>query len=401
MKKVPLLDLKSQYSLIKEEIRKAIDEVLESQCLILGSKVEDLEKSIAHYCGSKFTIGVSSGTDALLISLMTLDVAQGDGVITTPYTFFSTVGSIVRVEARPIFVDIDPTTYNMDPQRLEEVIEKTGRKSDVALKAIIPVHLYGQCANMDPILKLAKEHHLKVIEDAAQAIGAEYINPHSSDRTVKMAGNMGHLGCFSFFPSKNLGGFGDGGMVITNDEAFYEKLKMLRVHGAKSKYHHKLIGGNFRLDALQAAILLVKLRYLDGWSEKRRQNASYYGGLFAESGLVEKGLILPPEPIYRSNGEEKSSIFNYHTYNQYVIRAEGRDNLREYLKKNGIETEIYYPIPLHLQECLSYLGYKKGDFPESERAASQTLALPIYPELTHDMIEWVVACISDFYKTFY
>lgn len=400
MKKVPLLDLKSQYSLIKKEIRRAIDEVLESQCLILGSKVDDLEKSIAHYCGSKFAIGVSSGTDALLISLMTLDIAQGDGVITTPYTFFSTVGSIVRVGARPIFVDIDPTTYNIDPQRLGEAIEKMGRKSDVTVKAIIPVHLYGQCTHMDPILELAKEHHLKVIEDAAQAIGAEYINPHSSDRTVKMAGNMGHLGCFSFFPSKNLGGFGDGGMVITNDEAFYEKLKMLRVHGAKPKYYHKLIGGNFRLDALQAAILLVKLRYLDEWSEKRRQNASYYGRLFAESSLVEKGLISPPKPIYRSNGEEKSSIFNYHTYNQYVIRAEGRDNLKEYLKKNGIETEIYYPIPLHLQECLSYLGYKKGDFPQAERAASQTLALPIYPELTPEMIEWVVDCISDFYKTF-
>lgn len=401
MNRVPLLDLIPQYASIREEVRQAINGVLETQCFILGSKVEDLEKAIAHYCGSKFAIGVSSGTDALLISLMVLDITYGDGVITTPYTFFSTAGSIARVGARPVFVDIDPTTYNIDPQKLMRLVESWKNKGNVRLKAVIPVHLYGQCAHMGPIIDLARESGLTVIEDAAQAIGAEYWDADAGIDEVKKAGSMGELGCLSFFPSKNLGGFGDGGMVITDDEALCNKIKMLRVHGSMPKYHHRLIGGNFRLDAIQAAVLSVKLKYLDKWLDKRRQNADYYDTLFKESGLIERGFISPPKPVYKSRSKEKSSFLNHHTYNQYVIKAKGRDQLTQHLKKNGIQTGIYYPIPLHLQECFTYLGYKKGDFPEAEKAASQTLALPIYPELTRNMIELVVDCIDTFYKAVY
>lgn len=398
MKKVPLLDLKSQYSQIRLETRKAIDEVLESQSFILGSQVRDLEVSIADYCGCRFSIGVSSGTDALLVSLMALDIGRNCGVITTPYTFFSTAGSVQRVGARPIFVDIDPSTYNIDPQRVAELVEVWGDKDGVKLKAIIPVHLYGQCVDMSPILRLAENHGLRVIEDAAQAIGAEYKDPRGDDKTVKRAGSMADLGCLSFFPSKNLGGFGDGGMVTTDDEALCERVRILRVHGAKPKYYHRLVGGNFRLDTLQAAILLVKLRYLDEWSQKRRENAERYQKLFSESGLIENRFISPPESAYKPSAEETPSVKNHHIYNQYIIRAKERDRLRGYLNENGIGTEVYYPVPLHLQECFSHLGYKKGDFPESEKAASETLALPIYPELSHDMMEWVVDCINRFYK---
>ena len=369
---VPLLDLKKQYSGIKDEIRAAIDEVLDSQRFISGPKVEELERKIADYCDVKHAIGVSSGTDALLVSLMALGIGQGDKVITTAYSFFSTAGVIARIGAVPVFVDIEPLTYNIDPVKLEKLLKKGDK-----YKAIIPVHLYGQCADMDSIMRLAEEYELKVIEDAAQAIGAKYRG--------RPAGTLGHTGCFSFFPSKNLGGYGDGGMVVTKDAGLAEKLKILRVHGAKPKYYHSLVGGNFRLDALQAAVLLVKLNYLNEWSKRRRENAETYNRLFQEAGLTEE-LKLP-----------YSAPDNFHIFNQYIIRVPQRDSLKQFLKERGIATEIYYPVPLHLQECFSYLGGKKGDFPESERAAEETIALPIYPELTSAQQEYIVTRIGEFY----
>lgn len=376
--KIPLLDLKAQYSTIRGEIKAAVEEVLESQHFILGPKVEELESSVAAYSGTRYAIGVSSGTDALLVSLMALDIKPGDEVITSPFTFFSTAGVIARLNARPVFVDIDPATYNIDPQKIESKITKK-------TKAIIPVHLFGQCADMDPILEAARKYSLHVIEDAAQSIGAEYKG--------KEAGSMGDLGIFSFFPSKNLGGYGDGGMVVTGDEALYEKIKILRVHGSKPKYHHKIVGGNFRLDALQAAILNVKLKYLDAWSQKRRENAIYYDKRFREAGLKEKGLIKTPEPVYKSSGDR-----NYHIYNQYTIRSKNRDKLQAFLKENGIGTEIYYPLPLHLQECFKDLGYKKGGLPFSEEASSSVLSLPIYPELSAVQKDYIVQRIAEFYS---
>ncbi len=378
--KIPLLDLKAQYLTIKEEIKTAVDEVLESQHFILGQKVEDLESNIAAYTGTRRAIGVSSGTDALLVSLMALDIKPGDEVITSPFTFFSTAGVISRLNARPVFVDIDLVTYNIDPQKIESKITKK-------TKAIIPVHLFGQCADMDPILEKAREYNFKAIEDAAQSIGAEYKG--------KKAGAMGDLGIFSFFPSKNLGGYGDGGMVVTDDEPLYEKIKILRVHGSNPKYYHKMVGGNFRLDALQAAILNVKLKYLDLWSQKRMENAIYYDKKFQEAGLKESGYIKTPEPVYRLSGDK-----NYHIYNQYTIQSKKRDKLREFLKENKIGTEIYYPVPLHLQECFKDLGYKKGDLPSSEQASSSVLSLPIYPELTIDQKDYVVQKISEFYNRY-
>lgn len=378
--KIPLLDLKAQYLTIKEEIKTAVDEVLESQHFILGQKVEELESNIAAYTGARRAIGVSSGTDALLVSLMALDIKPGDEVITSPFTFFSTAGVISRLNARPVFVDIDLVTYNIDPQKIESKITKK-------TKAIIPVHLFGQCADMDPILEKAREYNFKAIEDAAQSIGAEYKG--------KKAGAMGDLGIFSFFPSKNLGGYGDGGMVVTDDEPLYEKIKILRVHGSNPKYYHKMVGGNFRLDALQAAILNVKLKYLDLWSQKRMENAIYYDKKFQEAGLKESGYIKTPEPVYRLSGDK-----NYHIYNQYTIQSKKRDKLREFLKENKIGTEIYYPVPLHLQECFKDLGYKKGDLPSSEQASSSVLSLPIYPELTIDQKDYVVQKISEFYNRY-
>lgn len=369
---IPFLNLKKQHLQVKDEIKSAIDEVLESQQFILGEKVEELEREIASYCGAKCAIGVSSGTDALLISLMALDIGYGDNVITTPYSFFATAGVIARVGARPVFVDIDPLTYNIDPDKLRGLVKKGDK-----YKAIIPVHLFGQCADMGPIAELAKEYELKVIEDAAQAIGAKYKN--------KSAGTMGEAGCLSFYPSKNLGGYGDGGMVITDNPELAEKIKTLRVHGANPKYHHSLIGGNFRLDAIQAAVLLVKLKYLNEWTEKRQEKAKTYNRLFEENGLAEivKLPYIKPE--------------NLHVFNQYIIRVSERDRLQQFLKEQGIVTEVYYPVPFHLQECFSCLGYKKGDFPESERASEETLALPIYPELTGRQQEYIVSKISLFY----
>jgi len=375
--KVPLLDLKSQYQTIKEEILKVTEEVFESQHFILGLRVDTLEKEIAGYCVTKHALGVSSGTDAILISLMAANIGPGDGVITTAYTFFATAGCISRLGARPIFVDIDPDTYTLSPQSLESIVGAMTRAERAKIKAVIPVHLYGQCADMDPILEMAEKYNLFVIEDAAQAIGAEYRG--------RRAGSMGDAGCFSFFPSKNLGAFGDGGIVTTNSTDLYDKLHTLRVHGSNPKYYHKMIGGNFRLDALQAAIVSVKLKHLDGWNNARRENARKYRDLFARAGLHDVVKV----PVER---EER------HIYNQFVIRLKDRrDDLRRFLNDAGIGTEVYYPISLHLQECFSDLNCKNGDFPEAESATRHTLAIPIYPELTDDQQAYVVEKIRAFY----
>ncbi|NQU43950.1 DegT/DnrJ/EryC1/StrS family aminotransferase [bacterium] len=367
---VPLLDLKAQYQTIRAEIDAAVAEVFESQYFILGPKVKECEAAIAKYCGIDHAIGVSSGTDALLIALMAEGIGAGDEVITTPYTFFSTAGSVSRLGAKPVFVDIDPKTFNIDPALIEAKITPRTR-------AIIPVHLYGQMADMAPILEIAKRHNLIVIEDAAQAIGAEYQG--------QRAGNLGEYGCFSFFPSKNLGAAGDGGMVITKDADRAEKLDRLRAHGSKPKYYHSIIGGNFRLDALQAAVVTVKLRHLDAWTARRQANAKRYNDLFAKAGMIEDGTVQLPQVTA-----------DRHIFNQYVIRVPCRDALRNHLKERGIGNEVYYPVPLHLQECFANLGYHAGDCPESEKAAQETLALPIYPELTQDQAQYVVEEIVGF-----
>jgi len=369
---VPLLDLKAQYATIREEIRAAVDAVLESQYFILGPTVSECESLLAPYCGCAHAVGVSSGSDALLIALMAEGIGPGDEVITTPYTFFATAGSIARVGARPVFVDIRPDTFNIDPAEIEaRVTKKT--------KAVMPVHLYGQCADMDPILALADRHGLTVIEDAAQAIGAEYKG--------RRAGSMSRYGCFSFFPSKNLGAAGDGGMVVTQDAALADLLGVLRVHGSKPKYYHSLIGGNFRLDALQAAVISVKFRHLEKWTAGRQANAERYRRLFVEAGLVESGRVALPhaDPACR------------HIYNQFVVRVPRRDELQAYLKDHRVSTEIYYPVPLHLQQCFAYLGHREGNFPHSEAAAKDTLALPIYPELTDEQARHVVDCVARFF----
>jgi dTDP-4-amino-4,6-dideoxygalactose transaminase len=391
---VPLLDLKAQYATIKEEIKQAIDQVLESQHFIMGPQVKSLEEKIATYTNCKHAIGVASGSDALLISLMAIDLKPGDAVITTPYTFFATAGAISRLGAIPIFVDVDPRTYNIDPEKIEGVIlsaAKNPKETNFlpfvrggsgwgrSVKAIVPVHLYGQSADMDPIMEIARKHNLVVIEDAAQAIGTEYKG--------RRVGSIGHFGCFSFFPSKNLGGFGDGGMVTTNNDDYAERVRVLRVHGSKPKYYHKFVGMNSRLDTLQAAVIEVKLRYLDKWSAARKSNADWYNDAFTKAGLVDRHLITP----YEVPGGR-------HIYNQYVIRAKNRDGLMACLKEKNIGTEIYYPVPLHIQECFAGLGYKNGDLPHSEAAAKETMALPIYPELTTEQKQYVVETIKEFYK---
>ena len=369
--KVPLLDIPLSYEAVLADVEKNINEVIRSGYFILGPVVEELERQIAAYCGAKYAVGVSSGTDALLISLMAAGIGEGDEVITTPFTFFATAGSISRLGAKPVFVDIEPSTFNINPKHIEKNITNKTR-------AIIPVHLYGQCADMDPILDLAKINNLTIIEDAAQAIGSKYKGGG--------AGSLGDYGCFSFFPTKNLGGFGDGGMVTMASEELYEQVKTLRVHGSNNKYYHKVIGGNFRLDAIQAAVVLAKLKFLDQCTEKRRLNAKTYDRLFKEKGATDS-LTLPQE------------IIPHHVYNQYIVRVkEKRDELRSFLGGKNIATEIYYPLPLHLQDCFASLGYKKGDFPESEKAADEIIALPIFPELTTDQLEYVAASISQFLK---
>jgi len=380
--KVPLLDLKKQYESIKPSIMAVTEEVYNSQLFILGPKVKKLEESIAAYCQCRFGVGVSSGTDAILVSLMTAGIGAGDLVITSPFTFFATVGCIARVGAAPVFVDMEPDTFNIDPTKLKATLAGMDKGQRARVKAVMPVHLFGQCADMEPILELAAQHGLEVIEDAAQAIGSEYV---FKDGTARRAGSMGNYGCFSFFPSKNLGAFGDGGMVTTNSEEIYEKLLIMRGHGAKPKYYHKVIGGNFRLDALQAAILAVKLEHLDEWTAKRQRNASLYRKLFQEAGLKE--VTLPLEKGGR------------HIYNQFVIRvAERRDELRRFLESEGVGTEIYYPLPLHIQECFRYLGHGKNDFPVSVEGAEKSLALPIFPELTDEQIKYVVDKIGEFFS---
>ena len=368
---VPLLDLKAQYQTIKAEIDSAVAEVLESQYFILGPKVKECEAAIAEYSGCAHAVGVASGTDALLISLMTEGIGAGDEVITTPYTFFATAGCIARTGAKPVFVDIDPVTYNIDPELIESKITPD-------TKAIIPVHLYGQMADMDPIMEIAERHDLVVIEDAAQAVGAEYKG--------RRAGSIGHYGCFSFFPSKNLGGAGDGGMVVTNNADSAEKLAVMRVHGSKPKYHHHVVGGNFRLDALQAAVVNVKLRHLDGWTAGRQANAARYGKLFAKAGLADDPVALP------------QTLTDRHIFNQYVIRVPRRDELIAHLKEKNVGCAIYYPVPLHLQECFACLGHEQGDLPHSEKAATETLAIPVYPELTDEQAKYVVDCVAEHLK---
>jgi dTDP-4-amino-4,6-dideoxygalactose transaminase len=388
---VPLLDLKAQYATIREEIREAIDRVAESQHFILGPEVERLEKEVAAYSQCEFGIGVSSGSDALLVSLMAIDLKPDDEIITTPYTFFATAGAVVRLGGKPVFVDIDSLTYNLDPAAVEAAVtEKT--------RAIMPVHLYGQMADMNPLMELARRNDLYVIEDAAQAIGSEYEG--------RRAGSIGHLSCFSFFPSKNLGGFGDGGMLTTNDPELADRVKLLRNHGYRPKYYNKVVGGNFRLDAIQAAVLSVKLKYLDLWTEARQRNAARYRELFSETELSipSSGLSRPAADANSSQLSEMAGVIlpeeapnRRHIYNQFVIRCGRRNELITYLKERKIGTEIYYPVPMHLQECFADLGYSAGDFKESERAAAETLALPIYPELTDEMMITVVEAIEAFY----
>ncbi|HBO83527.1 MAG: transcriptional regulator [Deltaproteobacteria bacterium GWC2_42_11] len=387
MKRIPLLDIDAQLKPIREEVISAVTEVIDSKQYILGKRVQELEDKIARYSGSHHAIGVSSGTDALLIALMALGVGKGDLVITTPYSFFATAGVIARLGAAAVFADIDPVLYSIDPANIEEWLKKRPADTIKRVKAIIPVHLYGQCADMKDIMDVAGNYNIPVIEDAAQAIGAEY----PFDGSIKRAGSIGLMGCFSFFPSKNLGGIGDGGMVITSDEVLAEKLKILRVHGANPKYYHRMIGGNFRLDTVQAAVLLVKFKYLDGWHESRQTNAIRYDESFRKANIPDS-MINTPSPLYRG------SVRHYHIYNQYVIRAARRNELRTFLENNGIGTEIYYPVPFHLQECFTYLGYRKGDFPYSEKAADETLALPVYPEITEDMQMYVVDKVKEFYS---
>ncbi len=362
---VPLLDLKAQFSTIREDVIEAVTDVLESQRCIGGPKVEQLEKKISKYCSTKFSLGVSSGTDALLNVLMSLGIGPGDEVITTPFTFFATVGSIARVGARPVFVDIDEKTYNIDPSKIEKSVTRN-------TKAVMPVHLFGQMADMDPIMAVAGTYGLAVIEDAAQAIGSTYKD--------KKAGSIGTAGCFSFFPSKNLGAVGDGGMVTTNEQVLYERSKIMRDHGQDPRYYHKFIGGNFRLDPIQAAALLVKLPYLNSWTKERRKNASYYDKKFKNTEIVTP--YINPDC--------------YSIYNQYVIRVSERDELYTHLQEKKIGCAIYYPVALHMQECFKELKYKAGDFPVAEKAAKEVLALPIYSELTREMQDYTADTIIGF-----
>jgi dTDP-4-amino-4,6-dideoxygalactose transaminase len=385
---VPLLDLKPQYQPLAAEIQAALAKVCASQHFILGPEVKQLEAAVAAYSQCRHGVGVSSGTDALLLALMALEIGAGDEVITSPFTFFATAGTIARSGARPLFCDIDPVTFNLAPAAVEAFIaqncalrggelihEKTGGR----VRALMPVHLYGQVADMAPLMALAQRFGLKVIEDAAQAIGA-------ADAAGRRAGRYGDVGCLSFFPTKNLGAFGDAGMCVTNDAALAERMEILRVHGGKPKYYHALIGGNFRIDELQAAVLNIKLRHLDTWSSGRQRNAAFYSAAFARAQLED--AVQTPHALPGGR----------HIYNQYVIRARARDGLRAHLAAAGVGTEIYYPVPLHLQQCFAYLQCKAGDYPQSERAAAETLALPIFSELTETQLQYVVDIVAAYYR---
>lgn len=391
--KVPLLDLRPQLAQLRTEIVESVTAVIDSTRYIQGPEVEALEQEIAHYTSTEFGIGVSSGTDALLVSLMSLGIGEGDRVLTTPYSFFATMGVILRVGAMPVFADIDPISYNIDPEQIKKILREDKEKS---VKAIIPVHLYGQCADMKRILAIADTYGVPVIEDAAQAIGAEVpVNDLPTGGWAK-AGSLGVAGCFSFFPSKNLGGIGDGGMVVSRDADFAEKAKMMRNHGAYPKYYHALVGGNFRLDPVQAAVLRIKLKHLESWHKKRIENALFYNECFQGTEMVRTGLVTPPRAVYQETAERDGQQRNYHIYNQYIIRVEKRDELRAWLGKKEIGTEIYYPLALHQQECLKGIVHP-GSLPHAEQAAVETLALPIYPELRKDMQEYVVKSIAEFY----
>ena len=368
MMKIPILDLKAQYKAIRQEVDRAIKKVVKEQDFVLGRELSGLEEEVAAYCGAKHAVGVASGTDALILSLKALGIGEGDEVITSPFTFFATAEAISIVGARPVFVDIDPKTYTINPTLIESRITSNTR-------CIIPVHLYGQCADMGPILDIAKRHNLKVIEDAAQAIGAAYKG--------KKAGSMGDIGALSFFPSKNLGAFGDAGMVVTNDKALAEEIRGLRVHGASGAYIHKKIGMNSRLDNLQAAVLRVKLKYLDRWLRARRNNAEYYDERFKKL-----PLSLPHVPAH-----------NVHTYHLYALGLKaGSEGIMRFLRDSGIESRVYYPLPLHLQECYRTLGYKKGDLKESEAASRETFVLPVYPELKREEKDYIVKKVKEFFK---
>ncbi len=368
---VPLLDLKAQYRSIKAEVLSVMERVCDEQGFVLGPRVVDFEKATAQYIGSQYAIGCASGSDALLLSLMAFGVKGGDEVITVPFTFFATAGAISRLGAKPVFVDIQPETFNIDPNQIERAI--TPRT-----KAIIPVHLFGQCADMEAINEIAKRKHIHVIEDACQAIGAA--------RHGKRAGALADTGCFSFFPTKNLGGFGDGGLITTDDQSLADVLSMLRVHGSRVRYLHEAVGINSRLDALQAAILHVKLKYLDQWTEGRRRNAERYQELFAQANLLDRVTLPLTAPE------------NFHVYNQYTVRVAKRDELRTFLKDQGVGSEVYYPLPMHLQNCYQELGHRKGSFPQSERAAEEVLSLPVYAELTAEQQGYVVQMIGEFYR---
>ncbi len=382
---VPLLDLSLQNGPLREEIMAAIAQVCDSQRFIMGPKVSELEESVANYSNTKHGVGVSSGTDALLLALMALDIGHGDEVITTPYSFFATAGVIARVGAVPVFCDIDPQTYNLSPERVQQFIDNNTEQRDGVLvntssgrpvKAMVVVHLYGQMAQMDAFMELAQRYSLKVVEDAAQSIGSE-------DGQGRRAGSIGDVGCFSFFPSKNLGAYGDAGMCVANDDAVAERLRVMRVHGASPKYYHSLVGGNFRLDALQAAVLSVKLKHLDGWTSGRQQNAEFYNQAFADRQI--DGLVAP------------TVLPGRHIYNQYIIRVKDRDGLRAYLNEQGVGCEVYYPVALHVQECFSSLGYEAADCNESYLASQQTIAIPIFPELTDEQRNRVVDVIAAYY----
>jgi dTDP-4-amino-4,6-dideoxygalactose transaminase len=386
MTNVPLLDLKAQYAQIRGEVLAVIEEVCASQRFILGEHVLALEAELAGYSAASAGIGVSSGTDALLLALMALDVGADDEIITSPFTFFATAGTIARLGARPVFCDIDPESFNISPAAVGEFVERhctvrggqlINRDTGGRVKGLMPVHLYGQAADMDPLMAIARQYGLKVIEDAAQAIGTEY-------KGVRV-GSIGDVGCFSFFPSKNLGAFGDAGLCTTNDAELAERMRVLRVHGGKPKYFHSLIGGNFRIDELQAAVLRVKLKYLDGWTAARQRNAAYYDAAFRAADFAQR-VITP-----------RAAVNGRHIFNQYVVRVKNRDALKDHLSERHIGTEIYYPVPLHLQRCFAYLRHAPGDFPESERAAAETLALPIYPELAQAQLDHVIAAVAEFY----
>lgn len=385
---VPLLDLKLQYAPLRAEIEAAIREVCNEQRFILGPNVAALEKSVAEYSHAKHGLGLSSGTDALLLALMALDIGPGDEVITTPFTFFATAGVIARLQARPFFCDIDAATFNLDPAAVRAAIAErcelrgdrlVNKATGGAIRALLPVHLYGQMADVDAFVEIARRYRLAVVEDAAQAIGAALADG-------RRAGSVGDVGCFSFFPTKNLGAFGDAGMCVTNDSALHERMRVLRVHGGEPKYYHSLIGGNFRLDELQAAVLVIKLRHLDDWTRLRQANAAHYDELFRNADLEDAVKLPPRVPGYR------------HIFNQYVIRTRRRDELRAHLAANGVGTEVYYPVPLHAQRCFAYLEHDPEDFPEAQRAAAEALALPIYPELTAEQREYVVSQIASFFR---